>query len=221
MRRKQRAILSLAAAASVALAVAGCSTAGTPGAGATVTASAASSAPSAAPADTASGQSSAPGEAWALDFHGSADRITAAGLEILTAEGTAEHYHAHLDIFVNGSPVPVPADIGIAVNDAGQATGISALHTHDSTGVLHIEAATAGQKFTLGQALKEWGVLGPDGSIGGQSGTGSHGWHAYVNGARISGDATALKLAAHQEIALVYGTDPTTVPRSYDFPAGL
>lgn len=28
--------------------------------------------------------------------------------------GTADHYHAQLDVFVDGKPTPVPADIGVS-----------------------------------------------------------------------------------------------------------
>ncbi|HEY8295472.1 MAG TPA: hypothetical protein VIG41_09055 [Micrococcaceae bacterium] len=216
MRRSKRTVLFLAAAASVALALGGCSSADSSRAGAASSAGAGASG-SAASGSAGSAPTSGP---WALDFQGSGDRIHAAGLQILTAEGTAEHYHAHLDVFVNGSAETVPADIGFVVDASGQATGISALHTHDTSGVLHIEAPTAGQKYTLGQALTEWGVLGQGGSIGGQTDSGAAAWQVYINGVKQTGKVTAVQLAAHQEIALVYGTDPAQIPASYAFPAG-
>ncbi|MCZ2403015.1 hypothetical protein IV498_07420 [Paenarthrobacter sp. Z7-10] len=169
---------------------------------------------------TSSASAADAGPAWALDFAGSGERIKSAGLQILDAEGTVEHYHAHLDIFVDGNKVAVPANIGFAVDASGQATGISALHTHDTSGVVHIEAATAGKKYILGQLLTEWGVLGTDGSIGGKTGRGDQGWHLVVNGAKDDADPTSLTLRAHQEIALVYGKDPASIPASFDFPAG-
>lgn len=222
MRRSKRTVLFLAAAASVALALAGCSSpdSSSPGAASSAGAAASGSADSAASGSAGSAPTAGTSGPWALDFHGSGDRIHAAGLETLTAEGTAEHYHAHLDVFVNGSAETVPADIGFVVDASGQATGVSALHTHDTAGVLHIEAPTAGLKYTLGQALTEWGVLGQDGSIGGQADSGAAAWHVYVNGVKQSGTVTAVQLAAHQEIALVYGADPAQIPASYAFPAG-
>ena len=55
--------------------------------------------------------------------------------------------------------------------------------------------------------------------------TGSRGraLRLYVNGRQGSGDAATLVLAAHQEMALVYGDAGATpqVPSSYDFPSGL
>ena len=45
------------------------------------------------------------------------DRAIAAGLEPETQEFLNFHVHAHLDVFVNGSPVEVPAGIGIDITD--------------------------------------------------------------------------------------------------------
>jgi hypothetical protein len=47
--------------------------------------------------------------------------------------------------------------------------------------------------------------------------------HVYVNGKERAGDPAALKLAAHDEIAVVYGvpSDKVQVPSTYDWPEGL
>lgn len=45
--------------------------------------------------------------------------INAAGLQMSNMEGTAAHFHSHLDILVDGRPVPVAGNIGI-----NQATGV-------------------------------------------------------------------------------------------------
>ncbi|WP_253190842.1 hypothetical protein [Arthrobacter sp. SRS-W-1-2016] len=157
---------------------------------------------------------------WELDPAAGAQRIKAAGLDILTAEGTAEHYHAHLDVLVDGKAVTVPAEIGFSFGADGQPNGISALHTHDTSGVIHIEAPTPGLKYTLGQVLSEWGVLdGKDATGAPHSGTG--GWTAYVNGAKQNAPVSTVVLKAHDEVVLSFGTAPSPVPSSYDFPAGL
>ena len=93
------------------------------------------------------------------DTKGGAERIKEAGLPVLNMEGAAEHFHAHLDVFVDGKPVAVPADIGFSFSSTGQPNGISALHTHDESGIVHFEAPVAGDTYTLGQLLTEWGVL--------------------------------------------------------------
>lgn len=184
----------------------------------------------AAPAQTAPAQTSpaaAPAPAtptgaagWALDPAAGGARIKAAGLEILNAEGTAEHYHAHLDVFVDGKPITVPAEIGFSFGAGGQPNGISALHTHDTTGIIHIEAPTPGRSYTLGQVLREWGVLdGKDNTGAPHGGTG--GWSAYVNGTKRDGAVTDVVLKAHDEVVLSFGAAPSPLPGTYTFSAGL
>ena len=80
-------------------------------------------------------------------------RLTALGLPTLGHEGTALHIHQHIDVFVNGRRVMVPAGIGI--DPAGRF--ISPLHTHDTTGVIHVESPSV-KPFFLGQFLGVWGV---------------------------------------------------------------
>ena len=79
-----------------------------------------------------------PSTGWELNKQGGAARIKAAGLDVLNSEGAAEHFHAHLDIFVKGKAMIVPADIGFEFTAAGKPTGISALHTHDESGIIHV-----------------------------------------------------------------------------------
>src|SRR5258706_12099573 len=52
--------------------------------------------------------------------------LAAVQLDSLTQEALAFHIHAHLDVYVNGSHVPVPAQVGINDN-----TFITEMHTHD------------------------------------------------------------------------------------------
>jgi hypothetical protein len=104
------------------------------------------------------------------------ERTVAAGLEPERKEFLIHHVHAHLDVFVDGEPIAVPAGIGINIDDPevrrfeepdgsvsyGGITRcrkpcISPLHTHDGTGILHTESATP-EPNTLGQFFTEWGV---------------------------------------------------------------
>jgi len=158
---------------------------------------------------------------WGLNPKGAADRIKAAGLQVLTAEGAAEHFHAHLDIFMDSKPVPVPADIGFSFNAAGQPNGISALHSHDETGVIHIEAPTVGATYTLGQFLTEWGVLDGTDKTPGAPHSSIDGWNVAVNGTKQDGKITDVVLKAHDEIVLFHGAAPNPLPASFTFPGGL
>lgn len=156
-----------------------------------------------------------------LNTIGAAERINRAGLKVLDAEGTAEHYHAHLDVFFDGKPVQVPEGIGIATGPDGKPTGISPLHTHDTSGIVHVEAATAGQSYTLGQLLTEWGILdGQDTTTAGTSRGILDGWGAYVNGEKYGGPLADMRINAHDEIVLFFGAAPAKVPSSFVFPAG-
>jgi hypothetical protein len=160
------------------------------------------------------------------------DRIVASGLEPVTHEFLAYHVHAHLDVFVNGTPVEVPAGIGINIadpavksldSDLGPAYGgidppcaepcISPLHTHFADGVLHTEAAID-HPNTLGELFTEWGVAlnaecvggycSPDASI-----------QVFVDGELFKGDPADIQLMDQREIAIVIGTPPAEVPSRF------
>lgn len=142
--------------------------------------------------------------------------ISAAGLQILSAEQLAVHYHAHLDIIADGKPVSVPQYIGVIL--AGANSGISFLHTHDTSGVLHVEAPT-NSKFTLGQAFVEWGVRLTSSCAGGYCADATHDLKFFVNGKQYTGDPQNLVLKSRQEIAIWYGDKGATpdVPKTFDF----
>lgn len=167
------------------------------------------------PPATAQGRTEQP--PWSVPADPTA-RVQAAGLPMLGAEGTVEHIHAHLDVIVDGKPVAVPAEIGI--DEAGG--GISPLHTHDTTGVLHVESPVKAD-FSLGQFFTEWQVALSQNQLGGLTAGDGKVLRAYVNGTPYAGDPAGIVLHAHDEIALVYGTpdQQANPPSSYDFPAGL
>lgn len=136
---------------------------------------------------------------------------------MLGSEGAAEHIHAHLDVLVDGQAVPVPAGIGID----GRRGTISPLHTHDGSGVIHIESPVKRQ-FSLGELFSEWQVsLTPD-NIGALHAGDGRVVRVFVNGRQQAGNPAAIMFNAHDEIALVYGTPQSgeNIPSKYDFPEG-
>lgn len=169
----------------------------------------------ATPMSTATGRTSTPPWAVPADVIGSVHK---AGLPMLNAEGTAEHIHVHLDILVDGKAVTVPALVGIDET----AQQISPLHTHDTSGVIHIESPKI-STFSLGQFFTEWQVSLSANNIGGLVAGNGNVLRAYVNGKQVSGDPAAITFTAHDEIALVYGpsTAQVTVPSTYTWPSGL
>jgi hypothetical protein len=156
-----------------------------------------------------------------------------AGLTPETHEFVFLHVHAHLDVFVNGEPVTVPAGIGIEIhnpsvrrfkaNDGSIGYGgisppcgapcISPLHTHFIDGVLHTEAKE-NQFNNLGQFFTEWNVRLDRKCVGGYCKPGAA-ITIYVNGDPYSGDPRGISLGDKTEIAVVIGSAPQTIPSSF------
>jgi hypothetical protein len=136
------------------------------------------------------------------------------GLPALSQEGTVLHIHQHIDIFVDGNATVVPAGIGINPNNF-----ISPIHTHDTSGVIHVESPTR-EDFTLGQFFAVWGVRFTPKRVGGYVSSASRPIRFYVGGTRVTSDPRDIVLSSHQEIAVVVGASPGHVPSSYAFPAG-
>ncbi len=62
---------------------------------------------------------------------------------------TRFHIHPNLQIFVNGVQQTIPADLGISL------TCMHPIHTHDASGVIHIESPEP-RDFTLGDFFAVW-----------------------------------------------------------------
>lgn len=77
-------------------------------------------------------------------------------------ETLAVHIHPWLRIFINGQPVRIPAGIGIpgAAADGGgivsSGSCFEPLHTHDDSGIIHIEGPSPSQTYTLGDFFAVW-----------------------------------------------------------------
>lgn len=150
----------------------------------------------------------------------SAAYVRAAGLPY-AEEMLKVHYHAHLDVSVNGAKVPVPAYLGF-VAKGNSVIGLAALHTHDDSGVIHVENAVRAQ-FLLGQVFTEWGVRFTSTCLGAYcTGSGKE-LSVFVNGKKYDGDPQWLVMTKHMEIAVEYGDSGKlpSPPSSYNFPNGL
>jgi hypothetical protein len=147
-----------------------------------------------------------------------------AGLVPERTEFVQNHVHAHLDVFVDGNPVTVPAGIGIDTSNpdvASDATGvglirtcdkpcISPLHTHQTDGVLHTEAKTS-RPNNLGEFFTEWDVrLTPE--CVGEFCKPKTSIAIYVDGEAYESDPRKIELSDGREIAVVVGTPPDTIP---------
>ncbi|HXF74041.1 MAG TPA: hypothetical protein VNO79_15705 [Actinomycetota bacterium] len=127
--------------------------------------------------------------------------------------GGAMHIHAHLDLFVDGAPVAVPADVGITSSTHAP------LHTHDASGVIHVESALA-RTFTLGEFFDVWGVRFTDRCLGGYCGSGQDRLRVFVDGDEVGTGFRDVPLEDGSEIVVAFGTRdelPDPIPSSYDF----
>ncbi|KRF20608.1 hypothetical protein ASG90_18735 [Nocardioides sp. Soil797] len=190
MQTPHRAQLAAAAVtATLTLTAAGCGTDPATTDATSETRSSSSSSAGVVPDDTSLPPWPAPGDVPA--------RVAAAGLD-LGPMGTAEHYHPTLAISIDGQPVPVPPNIGVDP-DTG---AMSAVHTHEGDGTIHIEAHTVGEKFTLGQLFTQWGVALTPTQIGGAKTNAGEEVRVTSNGAPVPGDPAELALEPDQQIEL-------------------
>jgi hypothetical protein len=159
---------------------------------------------------------------WPPEYGSLPDRLAPLKLSSLSAQGTKLHIHQHLDIFVNGKHVTVPALIGIYANgDPSQGGFFVELHTHDSSGIMHLESPNR-NTFTLGQFVGVWGVRLSKQCIGGYCAKPGTPLKFYVNGKPYLGNPNDIVLHQHDEYAIVYGKPPKKIPSSYNWkPTGL
>jgi hypothetical protein len=156
-----------------------------------------------------------------------------AGLIPEKAEFLQYHVHAHLDVFINGRPLYVPAGIGIDTTNpdvqtekrlGGIVVGagltqecatpcISPLHTHALDGVLHTETKTP-QPNHLGQFFTQWAVRLTKSCVGGYCRP-TVPIKIYVDGKVATGDPAQIELKNLREIAVVIGTPPATIPEEF------
>src|SRR5215467_7124836 len=141
--------------------------------------------------------------------------LTIDGIGCNSMEQFAMHIHAHIDIIINGAYFLVPSQIGIPSNC------FYWLHTHDESGIVHIEAPTH-RDFTLGQFFDIWNKKLSNDQIFKYVASANNPLNVYINGTKVP-DGTNyrdIKLNAHDEIAIIYGTQPSTIPTTYTFPEG-
>lgn len=144
-------------------------------------------------------------------------RLAKMGFPSRSMETLDFHIHAHLDIYVHGQTVPVPAQIGIDANGRF----LTVLHTHATDGIIHIESPIQ-KTYGLGQFFDVWGLRLTKSCIGGLCSDSQNSLTAYLNGKKVA-DPRYIPLRSHDEIVLAYGTKdelPNPIPKSFAFPSG-
>lgn len=151
------------------------------------------------------------------------------GIPCQGSEQVLFHIHAHLAVLVRGQQRYIPYGIGIGpplqLEANGGFTGgpfvtggscFSWLHTHDDSGIIHIESPVH-RTYTLGDFFDVWGQpLGPT-RVGGATGQVT----IFVNGRQLAAgtDPRAVALVSHELIGLDVGS-PAPAPPPFRFPAG-
>jgi hypothetical protein len=126
-------------------------------------------------------------------------------------EGTAYHIHTHLEIFGGGRQVIIPAGVGIP------ADCYYWLHTHDDSGIIHVEAPSS-VKPTLGDFFDIWGQPLSRRRVANLSVTPGRAMRVYVNLKPYTGNPRGIILRDHMNITIEI-TPPFKPPSKYDFGA--
>jgi len=120
------------------------------------------------------------------------------------------HYHAHLALLRDGKQVKVPALIGIDL----QHQCLYWLHTHDATGIMHIESPDT-RTYTLGNFFDVWGR-----PLSKTQADTLHGkLKVFVGNRQYSGNPRDIVLKPHELITIEQGK--AVEPPPFAFPPGL
>jgi len=121
------------------------------------------------------------------------------GIRCDSLEHTTYHVHTLLEIYVNGEKRVVPREIGIIPGVC-----LYWLHTHDTTGLIHIEAPEE-RKFTLGQFFDVWGQPLSKDRVWDIEITNGKELRVYVDGKPYTGDPREIELQDGRIIVLDIG----------------
>jgi len=126
------------------------------------------------------------------------------------------HIHTHLAVFKDGQMLVVPQHIGIPqtvdINGNTSDKCNYDIHTHDPSGVLHVETPTA-KNFTLGDAFAIWGQPLSTTNVAGLTGQPIR-FFINDNGdvREYVGDPTQISLRSHRAITIQVGTPVAKLP---------
>nr|WP_181377639.1 hypothetical protein [Polaromonas sp. W11N]AWD72334.1 hypothetical protein pW11NP2_p007 [Polaromonas sp. W11N] len=130
------------------------------------------------------------------------------------------HLHAHLAIFRDGMQLAVPENIGLVGDENVPGTACDyPLHTHDATGILHVEAFN-NNPVTLGQFFAIWGQPLSRTNVAGLI---NMPVAVYIqdggNLRKYQGDLASIELKSFRSIVIQLGTPLTEIP-TYELAIG-
>jgi hypothetical protein len=136
-----------------------------------------------------------------------------------SGEQLTVHYHADLQIYVNGQLQSVPAGVGFVLPDGntlphmtsnGTTACVYSLHTHDASGIVHIESPD-NRSYTLGNLFDIWGQHLSTTQFMGHKVDATHKLSVVTfdaTGAKkvVTGDPSKVVLNAHETVVIQYNS---------------
>ena len=154
--------------------------------------------------------------AWPNNVAQLPERLALLSLPALKDAAGALHHHIRLWVYVDGQPVVVPANIGLSPQAA------SPLHTHDESGLVHVESADLEFQPVLAQFMDVWGVYFTQTCLGDACDDGDRQLRVFLNGQEYTGDPTLMPLTDQVAVVITMGTKdqlPDPMPDSFTFGA--
>ena len=135
------------------------------------------------------------------------------GLKNNNTSAETFHIHSHLSIFRNGVQLALPENIGVVGDEAIPSTTCDyPLHTHDATGIVHVESPNDAT-FTLGQFFGIWGQPLSRANVAGLTNLPVV---VYIqdggNLRKYQGDLASIELRSFRSIVIQLGTPLTEIP---------
>ena len=139
-------------------------------------------------------------------------------------EQTVYHIHSHLQVFVDGKQMTIPYGVGIVPplqlqqqQDGTPFVSLGSkfyfLHTHDESGIIHVESPTQ-QQYNLGNLFDLWNQPLTSSGIAGHQGQ----LTVFVDGKPYTGDPRAIQFKNLEKIQIDVGT---VVPyKDWTWPSG-
>ncbi len=132
-----------------------------------------------------------------------------------TDMATTFHIHSHITIIINGEEQTIPADTGIS------STCLHPIHTHDETGIIHMESPVK-EDFTIADFFQVWGKALTPTKVLNTTVDAEHQLKLFSDGKEIATGAQTV-MHDHQSLAIIVAPIGTTItpPANYQFPADL
>lgn len=126
-------------------------------------------------------------------------------------EDSPYHIHPFVHITIDGEAALIPTNVGIdpslwrdhSLDGYGMMASMSPLHTHDTTGKIHVESRVT-RDYTLGDFFRVWGESFDGQQVLGHAATGDHAVWMVVDGSEVPPSST-LVLRDGMQIGIVCG----------------